>query len=513
MSSIREKITTFAQKIHDKRRNVMTIIAIVLTYFCVLFVISRFTSRRATNETFFRGERRSKWWLVAFGMVGASISGVTFVSVPGMVLTSNMAYLQLCIGFILGYLAVAFILLPVYYRLNLTSIYSYLGGRLGLHSYKTGAWFFLLSKMCGAALKFYVVCMILASVPISSSEGSGEWRFLMVTVLMVLLIWLYTRRGGIRTLVFTDTFQTLCLFTALILIIYMVMQQMNFSVADALSAVASDARSRVFVFDDWASPWNFWKQLLSGLFIVVVMTGLDQDMMQKNLTCKSLRDAQKDMCTYGVAFLPANFLFLALGVLLAQYFESRGIALPGKGDNLLPMFVQGASGAIGGWGSVLPTFGGIAGVFFILGILAASFSSADSALTSLTTCYCVDICQREHDERLRRRVHIVMCCCFALFILLFHAVNSKSLIDAIYTIVSYTYGPLLGLFAFGLFTKRQVRDSWVPIVCMASPLLCYAIDTIAKQQFGYHFGYELLLLNGLLTFLGLWLTACRRPLS
>ncbi len=475
----------------------MIILAVVLIYFCVLFAISRYAARKADNTTFFRGERRSKWWMVAFGMVGASISGVTFVSVPGMVLTSGMAYLQLCLGFILGYLAVAFVLLPVYYKLNLTTIYTYLGQRLGQRSYQTGAWFFLLSKMCGAALKFYVVCMILSAffgVSIGDSLGmsaaGSKWFFVLITVVLVLLIWLYTRRGGIRTLVFTDTFQTLCLFSALLLIIYKVMGQLDFSLSESFQSIVDDGRSRIFVFDDWSSPWNFWKQLLSGLFIVVVMTGLDQDMMQKNLTCKSLRDAQKDMCTYGVAFLPANFLFLALGVLLAQLFESQGVALPAKGDDLLPMFVSQT--------------GGVVSILFVIGILAASFSSADSALTSLTTCYCVDIRHRQDDERLRRRVHIVMCVCFAAFILLFDALNSKSLIDAIYTIVSYTYGPLLGLFAFGLFTKGEVCDKFVPYICVASPLLCYAIDQIAKQQFGYHFGYELLLLNGLLTYLVLW---------
>ncbi len=474
----------------------MMILAVVLLYFCVLFAISRYAAKKADNTTFFRGERRSPWWMVAFGMVGASISGVTFVSVPGMVLSSGMAYLQLCMGFILGYLAVAFVLLPVYYKLNLTTIYTYLGQRLGQRSYKTGAWFFLLSKMCGSALKFYVVCMILSAFWGTSvgdfcgtSASASKWLFVLITVVLILLIWLYTRRGGIRTLVFTDTFQTLCLFSALLLIIYKVMGQLDFSLADSFQTIMSDERSRIFVFDDWSSPWNFWKQLLSGLFIVVVMTGLDQDMMQKNLTCKSLRDAQKDMCTYGVAFLPANFLFLALGILLAQLFVSQGVALPAKGDELLPMFVNQT--------------GGVVSILFVIGILAASFSSADSALTSLTTCYCVDICNRQDDEHLRRRVHIAMCVFFAAFILLFDAINSKSLIDAIYTIVSYTYGPLLGLFAFGLFTKGEVRDKFVPYICVVSPLLCYVIDQIAKQQFGYHFGYELLLLNGFLTFLGL----------
>jgi Na+/proline symporter len=307
---------------------------------------------------------------------------------------------------------------------------------------------------------------------------------------LVTFIWLYTRRGGIRTLVFTDTFQTLCLFSALLLIIYKVVGQMDFTITDVINAVMHDERSRVFVFNDWTSPHNFWKQVLSGMFIVIVMTGLDQDMMQKNLTCKTLRDAQKDMCSYGLAFLPANFLFLALGILLAQLSESQGIAIPSKGDELLPMYVEQS--------------GGVIAILFVIGIMAASFSSADSALTSLTTCYCVDISHRPSDERLRHMAHIVISLIFMGFILLFHIINSKSLIDAIYTIVSYTYGPLLGLFAFGLFTHHQIRDRWVPPICIASPLLCYAIDLTAQKAFSYHLGYELLLLNGVITFAGLW---------
>ena len=472
----------------------MWIIAIILVYFAVLMAISRFAAKRTTNETFFRANRRSPWYMVAFGMVGASISGVTFVSVPGMVLSSQMTYLQVCLGFIVGYLAVAFVLLPVYYKLNLTSIYTYLGLRLGSHSYKTGAWFFLLSKMIGAAVKFYVVCIILQQF-VFDALGVPFW----VNVIgMVLLIWLYTRKGGVRTLVFTDTFQTICLFTALLLIIYMVMRQMDFSLADAFRAVADDERSRVFVMDDWQSPHNFWKQFLSGAFIVIVMTGLDQDMMQKNLTCRTLREAQKDMCSYGVAFVPANLLFLSLGILLAQLFESQGVTIPTKGDELLPMFVEGATNHSPFTLDLSPVT-----ILFALGIVAASFSSADSALTSLTTSYCVDIRKRTDDERLRKRTHLIICGLFVVFILLFHAFNSTSLIDAIYTIVSYTYGPLLGLFAFGLFTKRQVRDRLVPLVCVASPFVCYGVDILAQSLWDYHFGYELLMLNGLLTFLGL----------
>jgi len=464
----------------------MAIIIIVLVYFAVLFGISRLTSRKADNNTFYRANRRAPWYMVAFGMVGASISGVTFVSVPGMVLTSQMTYLQMCLGFIVGYVIIAFVLLPLYYRLQLTSIYTYLGQRLGDRSYLTGAWFFLLSKMVGAAVRFYVVCIILQQFVF---DPAGI-PFIVNVIGMVLLIWLYTRRGGIGTLVFTDTFQTVCLFTALVLIILEAIGHLNLSVSEAVRTIADSPMSRIFVFDDWVSPHNFWKQFLSGAFIAIVMTGLDQDMMQKNLTCKTLRDAQKDMCTYGVAFVPANLLFLALGILLTMVL---GTGL--KGDELLPTFVQGHSS--------------FTIDLFVLGIVAASFSSADSALTSLTTCFCVDIRRQPDNERLRKQMHVVMCFVFVLFILLFKAVNSTSLIDAIYTIASYTYGPLLGLFVFSLFTKKQPKDRFVPYICIASPIICYALDIAAQHLWGYRFGYELLMLNGLLTFLGLLICSGR----
>ena len=462
----------------------MTILLIVLVYFIVLLGISHLTSRKANNDMFYRANRRAPWYMVAFGMIGASISGVTFVSVPGMVLTSQMTYLQMCLGFIVGYLVIAFVLLPLYYRLQLTSIYTYLGQRLGNRSYQTGAWFFLLSKMVGASVRFYVVCIILQQFVF---EPAGV-PFTVNVVGMVLLIWLYTRRGGIGTLVFTDSFQTICLFTALVLIILEAIGHLNLSLGEAVSAISDSGMSRIFVFDDWVSPQNFWKQFLSGAFIAIVMTGLDQDMMQKNLTCKTLRDAQKDMCTYGVAFVPANLLFLSLGVLLTMALGSEL-----KGDELLPTFVQGTSVVY----------------LFVLGIVAASFSSADSALTSLTTCYCVDIHRQPDNELLRKRMHVVMCFIFVLFILLFRAVNSTSLIDAVYILASYTYGPLLGLFAFGLFTRWQPNDRLVPYICVASPLICYALDTATQYLWAYHFGYELLMLNGLLTFVGLWLSSAK----
>lgn len=469
----------------------MIILLTVFIYFSILFALSRLTARHADNNTFYRGERRSPWYMVAFGMVGASISGVTFVSVPGMVMHIDMTYLQTCMGFILGYIVVALVLLPVYYRHNLTTIYTYLGHRLGTVSYKTGALFFLLSKIIGAAIRFYVVCSLLHAFVFSALHIP----FWVTVVGMVALIWIYTRRGGIKTLVFTDSFQTLCLFGALVLIIFLVIDALHMDVGQAVTAVYHSDMSRVFVFDDWMSKQNFWKQFFSGVFIVIVMTGLDQDMMQKNLTCKSLREAQKDMCTYGVAFLPANLLFLSLGVLLVMLARQQGIALPTDSDNLLPMFA--ATGYLGA--TVL--------VLFTIGIVAASFSSADSALTSLTTSYCVDIRGRADDVQLRKRTHWMMCVVFVVFILLFKWINSTSVIDAIYIICGYTYGPLLGLFAFALFTRRQPVERLVPYICLVSPMLCYAIEQLAGSLMHYHFGYELLMLNGLLTFTGLYISS------
>ena len=468
----------------------MIIIYTLFAYFLILLFISHVTGRRADNSTFFSGNRRSPWYMVAFGMIGASISGVTFVSVPGMVLTSDMTYIQTCIGFIFGYFAVAFILLPVYYRLRLTTIYSYLDRRLGRQAYRTGAAFFILSKVVGSAVRFYVVCAILQRFVL---DALGV-PFVVTVVAMVGLIWLYTRRGGIKTLVWTDTFQTLCMFAALILIIYNVARHLGMTMGEAADMVAADSHSRIFVFDDWMTKQNFWKQFLSGIFIVIVMTGLDQDMMQKNLTCKSLREAQKDMCTYGFAFVPANLLFLSLGVLLVALASKEGVALPASGDELLPMFA-----ATGQMGMAVV-------VLFTVGVVASSFSSADSALTALTTSCCVDLWSRPDDEKLRRRVHFGVSAAFVVFILLFRSLNSTSVIDAIYVLCSYTYGPLLGLFAYGLLTRRGVSGRLVPWIAVASPVVCFAVDSLSKTAFGYTFGYELLMLNGLLTFAGLWIT-------
>lgn len=453
-------------------------------------VMGRVTSRKSTNDTFYRGERKSPWYMLALGLVGASISGITFVSVPGMVIRQDMTYLQTCLGFIVGYFVVAFVLLPVYYRLNLTTIYTYLQKRLGRRSYKTGALFFLLSEMTGTALRFYVVCSILQRFVF----GQAGIPFGVTVVLLVLLIWLYTRRGGIKTLVWTDTFQTICMMAALLIIIAEVVGKLDMTMGEAFSAVMADSHSRIFVFDDFVSTQNFFKQFISGVFIVVVMTGLDQHMMQKNLTCKTLRDAQKDLCVGGFFFVPVNFLFLALGVLLMMLAAKEGMAIPADSDELLPMF------AASGW------MGNLVLVLFSIGIVAASFSGTDSALTAVTTSFCVDIKERPTDERLRRVAHLGVCALFALFILMFRVINSTSVIDAIYIVLSYTSGPLLGLFSFGILTRSRVNDKLVPYICVASPLICFAVDQLTTHLTGYKFGYELLLLNGILVFIGLFFT-------
>lgn len=466
---------------------------VIAIYFVLLLILSWFTSSKVSNDAFFRGEKKSPWYLVAFGMIGASISGITFISVPGMAIGQDMTYLQTCLGFIFGYIAVAYILLPLYYRYNLTTIYSFLDRRLGSRSYQTGATFFLLSKLSGAAVRFYVVCILIQRFALDAI-GIPFW---LTVPLLVLMIWIYTRRSGIKTIVWTDTMQTAVMFIALLLIIFAVISKLDMTVPEAVQAIAANEHSRIFVFDDWVSPQNFWKQFLSGIFIVIVMTGLDQDMMQKNLTCRSLKDAQKNLCTYGVAFVPANLLFLSLGVLLIILVGHEGMALPAKGDELLPMFA--ATGQLGTAALAL----------FVVGIVASAFSSADSALTALTTSFCIDICRRPDDDAFRRRIHMLIVVVFILAVILFDCVGTSSVINAIYIMCGYTYGPMLGLFAFGIISRSAVRDRYVPIVCIASPFICFALDTAVQQYYDYHFGYELLMLNGMLTFLGLWMLRTR----
>lgn len=475
-------------------------LATLVAYFSLLLFISRRAARggRGGNDAFFRAGRQSPWWMVAFGMVGASISGVTFISVPGWAASTGMTYLQMCMGFVVGYVAVAFVLLPLYYRLRLTSIYAYLGERFGPRTHRTGALFFVLSKLMGAAARMYLVCMVLAQFVVVPYLGSGLLPFLLVVAAVLLLIWLYTRQAGMQAIVRTDALQTLCLLLAAGGMAVAAAQTLGLDLRGAVQTVCESPMCRVWEWDG-ASKQAFWRQFLSGVFIVVVMTGLDQDMMQKNLTCRSLREAQKDMVSYGLAFLPVNALFLGLGILLFSLCAAQGLTPPAAGDSLLPWLVS--EGVLGAW-VVVP---------FTLGIVAAAFSSADSALTALTTTVCIDLLRVEQRalpaaeaQAVRRRVHGAVVLAFSLCMVLFKLAEGGNMIDVIYVLASYTYGPLLGLYAFGLFSKQQVRDRAVPFVCLAAPLVCGLLDHFAPVWWGYTFGYELLLLNGLLTLLGLY---------
>ncbi len=483
------------------------ILIVIALYLGLLMLISYLTSRKgADNEAFFRANKQSTWYVVAFAMIGTSISGVTFISVPGMVRNLDMTYMQMVFGFFFGYLVIAYVLLPLYYKLNLTTIYGYLDQRYGPKSYKTGAWFFLISKIVGAAARLYLVAFILQSLVFDA------WGvpFVVTVIGIILVIWMYSHKSGIKTIIWTDWLQTLLFLTALILIIFEVTSRLNFGFSDTVAAIKNSPHSRIFVFDDWRSTQNFFKQFFSGMFITIVMTGLDQDQMQKNLTIKSLKDAQKNVVSYGLAFAPVNFLFLCLGVLLLVFAEQNGVVLPEVSDNILPHI---ASQYLGN------TVLGI----FIVGIVAAAFSSADSALTALTTSFCVDILgmkSKEDDPEaekrnisIRRRVHLGMSAVFVVIILIIEAIGSDSIITAIYKLASYTYGPLLGLYFCGLYTKVKPVDNYVPYVAFAAPVLCFVIEIVMKTVFHYTVGYELLLINGALTAFGLWMISSKNRQS
>ena len=456
---------------------------ILLIYVAILLGVGYLTSRKgASNEAFFSGNHRSPWYLVAFGMIGASISGISVVSVPGMVIASEWTYLQTCLGFFFGYVAVAYVLLPLYYKLKLTSIYEYLNSRFGSSSYHTGSMFFVIAKMVSSATKLYIAVLVLQHFIFD------KWNipFGITVIICVAIIWLYTHRAGIRTIVWTDTLQTLFFIVAISIMCYEAWQ-----LADVRLSTFN-FRRLTFNFEDWHSTQYFWKQFISGIFIVIVMTGLDQDMMQKNLTCRTLRESQKNMLSYGVAFLPINFILLLLGSLIIIYAQNSGITLPDAPDKIMPFMVSNVMSPI-------------VGICFVLGIISASFSSADSALTSITTTLAVDIFGWKDNEKQRRMLHIGVCVLFAIIVILFGYTQNRSIIDTIYTIVGYAYGPLLGMFAFGLFTRYQVRDKLVPLVAIASPIICYIINLISTYYYNYQWGYELLLLNGTITFAGLFI--------
>lgn len=470
------------------------ILIIIICYFSVLLIISHFTSRKSSdNDTFFLGNRKSPWYVVAVGMIGTTISGVTFISVPGMIRSIDMTYMQMVFGFFVGYLIIAYVLLPIYYSLRLTTIYEYLNQRLGFYSYRTGASFFLLSRIIGSAARLYLVAMILQALVFV------KWNipFPVTVIGIMLLIWGYTFRSGIKTIIWTDLLQTLCFLAAIILIICQVSMKMGHGFGGAIDFVTSSPHFRIFVFDDWGSRQHFFKQFLSGIFITIVMSGLDQDIMQKNLTCKSLKEARKNIFSYGFAFIPINFILLCLGILLLGFADKFHIVLPTISDKILPVLATEYLG--------FPVL-----VFFTIGIIAAAFASADSALASLTTSVCVDLLDIKKEEqqkakKIRMKVHFLVNTLFVIVILAINYIGSDSIIDAIFKIASYTYGPLLGMFSFGLFTKNMVKDKFVPYVAVLSPLLCYGFEIFLLHTFKYKVGYEILLLNGFLTFIGLWI--------
>lgn len=475
--------------------NPVWIAVILLSYFSLLLFISRLTSKGADNEGFFIGNRKSPWYIVAIGMVGASISGVTFISVPGWVISSQYAYMQMVFGYLAGYQVIIWILLPLYYKMRLTSIYGYLNQRFGYWSYKSGASFFLLSRTIGSAARLFLVSAVLQF----AFFDALHIPFALNVLIIMGLIWLYTYKGGIRTIIWTDSILALMFLSALILTVILVMKDLNLGWSDMIGQIRETGLGKIFFWDDFGGDRkHFIKYFIGGMFITITMTGLDQDLMQKNLSCKTLKDSQKNMAWFSLSLVPINLLFLTLGALLILFARSRNIEIPAASDSLFPMIATG--------GYLAP----VVGVIFIVGLVAAAFSSSDSALTALTTSVTIDILNKENapeevTRKVRNRVHIILSLIFLLVILVFRALNNRSIIDTIFTIAGYTYGPLLGLYAFGMFTRYQIRDRLVPMVVVLAPVLTFLIQHFSQQWINYVFSFELLLINGLLTFLFLWL--------
>ncbi len=477
------------------------VLLVVAGYFTFLLLISRITSRKADSASFFIGNRKSPWYVVAFGMIGASLSGVTFISVPGWVMTSQFAYMQMVLGYLLGYMLIILILLPLYYRLNLTSIYGYLDKRFGYWSYKSGSVFFLISRIIGASARLYIVATVLQ---FSVFDAWGI-PFYATVLIIIGLIFLYTYQGGIKTIIWTDTLQTFFMLAALVLTLVFLGRELGLSLPELFRSVGKGDSSRVWFFNDFAGDRrHFIKYIIGGAFITLTMTGLDQDMMQKNLSCKNLKEARKNMFWFSLSLVPVNLLFLFLGGSLMLYLVQAGIAIPEISDNLFPM-VATQSG--------LPP---IVGLVFLIGLIAAAFSSADSALTALTTSITVDILGKENApekeiKSTRYRVHFILSLVLLGVILLFRVLNDRSIIDTLFTLAGYTYGPLLGLYAFGLFTSLNIRDRVVPLIAIFAPAVTYLLQVNSARWFGgYVFSFELLLINGFITFLLLWFSSINK---
>ncbi|MDR0713372.1 MAG: sodium:solute symporter [Bacteroidales bacterium] len=466
-------------------------------YTLLIFLISRATSRKADDNVFYLGNRRSPWYVVAYGMIGASLSGVTFLSEPGWVKDTQFSYLMVVAGYVAGYAVIVAVLLPLYYRLNLTSIYTYLEKRFGICAYRTGASFFILSRLAGTSLRMFLTVYILYLFVFR------YWNipFFLVSIIFVALILLYTFRGGIKTIVWTDTLQTTFMLLSVAVSIYLIGKEMGWSLHDLVTRVMESEYSTVIVAD-WTDERFYLKQFLSGVFIPIVMTGLDQDMMQKNLSCRNLRDARKNMIGLSLVLLPINLLFLSLGAVLMIYAQANGIEVP-ESDRL---FAQVA----------VHRLGGVAGIVFTVGLVAAAYSSADGTLTAVTTSICIDILRLNRRNisdrkriRLRYLVHFIVALVSLLLILCVKRLNNQAVIDSVFSVAGYTYGPLLGLYAFGLCCKRAVHDKAVPVIALLSPAIAFLLDYRSQQWLGgYKFGFELLIVNGLITFAGLWL--CRK---
>ena len=464
------------------------LLSVISLYFILLFFISYLTGKDDSNDSFFLANRNSPWYVISYGMIGVTLSGVTFMSVPGMVGSSEFSYLQMVFGFFVGYFVISRVLLPLYYNLGLTSIYTYLKDRLGYSSYKTGSAFFLLSRTIGSAFRLYLMATVLQFAVFDA------WNipFFITVIITIVLIWLYTHRSGMKTIIWTDTLQTTFMLASVIIIAYILIDRMGFDFSSAYNLIKDSDYSKVFFFEDWTDKKYFFKQFFSGVFMAIVMTGLDQDQMQKNLSCRNLKDAQKNMTVFSIILIFVDLLFLSFGAILFIYSESVGFNIPSKTDLLFPYIV---------FNSGMPIY---VGLLFIIGIIAAAYSTADSALTSLTTSFCIDIIEIDKQEpekqvKTRKKVHVLFSFILLVVILLFDALNNESVINSLFTVAGYTYGPLLGMFTFGLFTKHKVKDKFVPFVAIASPVICYILSLYIP------FGFELLILNGFITFLGLLL--------
>ncbi len=478
----------------------MTFLLIAFAYVSILFIIAHYTGDKSNSSDFYLAGKAAPWYIVAFGMIGATLSGVTFISVPGEVVDKNWHYLQMMMGFCTGYLFIMIFLLPLYYRMGLTSIYTYLDKRFGNNAYKTGASFFLLSRTIGASFRLFLVALVveMAFLEPMFNGSVPSWAFAMTVILVLTIIYFYTKKGGMATIIWTDTIQTACMLGAVVISVYAISKAQGVTISGIPELVESSGMTTIFEFKDWKAPHHFVKHFIAGVFLCIAMTGLDQDMMQKNLSCKDLKSAQKNMGTFAFILFFVNIIFLSLGALFCVQANNPDVLLPIQTDKIYPMFAL--DGSLGLW------MGGV----FLVGLLASAFSSADSAMTALTTSTCVDLIGTEKMEEkravnIRGKVHIGVAIALLVVIMIFRSINDQSAVAALFTAANYTYGPLLGLFFYGIFTKRRTSDKFIPIVAILAPVICYVLESCLNSYYGFSFGFALLPVNGIITAIGLLL--------